>query len=103
MNAYYNHGRWLADCPSPDCHAAIRIVEHPLVSSVDVECDCRDEAVCDHQTIPCGVGFPVELPGDRVEIERLTGLRPRRVNRNWLPGESPDDLKAENLLHGVKV
>lgn len=103
MTAYYNYGRWVVDCPSPDCRGALRVTDNPMVVSIWMTCDCQDESVCDHQQIPCGVSFEVFLPEDRQEIETITGLRPRRANRNWKPGETVRDLKAENLRHGVRV
>lgn len=103
MNAYYNYGRWVVDCPAPDCYGALRVSEAPSVVSVWLSCDCQDEQACDHQQIPCGHSFEVVLPDERQEIEVVTGLRPRRANRNWLPGESVGDLKAQNLRHGVKI
>ena len=102
MNAYYNHGRWVVDCSADDCRGALRVPVGRFSSMVMV-CNCRDESVCDHQSVPCGHVFEVELPSDRIEIERLAGLRPRRAQRNWRPGETVADMQAENLLHGVSI
>lgn len=103
MTAYYNYGRWVVDCPASDCYAALRVSEASSVVSVWMVCDCGDESACDHQQIPCGRAFEVALPDDRQDIEAVTGLRPRRANRNWVPGETVRDLQAENLRHGVRI
>lgn len=44
--------------------------------------------------------FPDEKT--RREIESVLSLRPVPDTRNWLPGETIQDLKDENALHGVK-
>ncbi len=95
MNAYYNHGRWVVDCPAADCHAALR-------APTD-ECDCKDEMVCDHPQIPCGTRFRTVMPNDAGAIQRLLDKRPSRANRNWYPTETLEDLKAENVTHGVAI
>ncbi len=96
MNAYYNHGRWVVHCPAADCLAASK-------AGADLVCVCRDEMVCDHPQIPCGAIIPVEMPDDAEAITRLLDLRPKRGNRNWFPGETVDDLKTENVTHGVRI
>jgi rubredoxin len=103
VKAYYNYGRWVVDCPADDCRAALRVDEHPLVVAIWMTCDCQDESACDHQQIPCGHVFNAELPEEREDIEAITARRPRRANRNWVPGETAAGLKAENLRHGVKI
>jgi hypothetical protein len=37
------------------------------------------------------------------EIEEIVLQRPRAFNRNWLPHETVDQLKAENLARGLPV
>jgi hypothetical protein len=39
----------------------------------------------------------------RQEIEAITGMRPLPAQRNWLPGETVDDLRRENGEHGHPV
>lgn len=51
----------------------------------------------------CGQTSEVVFPDDRSEIETVLARRPILENRNWLTSESITDLKAENLLHGVKI
>ena len=94
MNAWLNHGRWVVDCLDGDCLA--------VLFADRAACVCRDESVCEHATIPCGAPIEATFPPRRADIDRLLNPRPRR-NRNWSPGETLADLKAENLLHGVKI
>ena len=81
VNAYINHGRWVADCP---CNGA------ELVSP-------------DHTMLcgSCGAEHKVKFPGPktRAEIERLLDLREPN-NRNW-KFEPVSELEAENVEHGI--
>ncbi len=92
--AYLNHGRWVVDCSADDCEAVL-FADRTI-------CECRDVSVCEHSNVPCGVPLRVVFPTDRVGIDRLLGSRPRR-NRNWIPSETVNELKTENLLHGVGI
>jgi hypothetical protein len=40
-------------------------------------------------------------PADPEGIEALLAMRPARKNRNWLPGETLQELLAENAAHNV--
>ena len=93
MNAYLNHGRWIVDCSADDCRA--------VLFADRTVCECRDESVCDHPAIPCGAPIVAVFPDNKADIDALMRRRPRRMNRNWTPGESTADLKRENLLQGV--
>ncbi len=95
--ARVNHGRWIADCPATDCYAALRVHGETAV------CDCRDDNVCDHPAIPHDLVVMVEWPPDADEITRILDLRPKRANRNWYPGETLADVKAENVSNGVRL
>lgn len=97
MNVYYNFGRWVVHCPSNDCLAAERV--EPNIESV--ECRCKPGSLCQHGN-PCGTEILLEWPENVEEIEQVTAARPIR-NRHWLPGETIEDLKRENLLHGVRL
>lgn len=44
---------------------------------------------------------PVEMPSERAIIEGLLLKRPDPNTRNWLAGESTDDLLLENFTHLV--
>ena len=42
------------------------------------------------------------FPAEREEIENILELRPL-PNRNWRPGETLEDLRRENIDHGLGV
>ena len=92
---YVNHGRWVINCPAENCEAG-------LLFNDTLVCDCRDESVCDHSQQPCGTPINAVLPDEAAAIMHLLANRPK-ANRNWSPPESLDDLKTENLSHGVGV
>ena len=98
---YVNHGRWVVECPAADCRAAIDVSDR-LEWGV-VTCDCQDRSVCYHNADPCGHKILVGWPTNWQEIDRILGAREDPLNRNWLPGETVEDLKAENLLHGMRL
>ena len=79
-DAYVNHGRWVADCPL--C---------PSAQVVDRGCP---EMWCP-QCEPGG-WFTVVFPEDASAIEVVLDMRPRINNRNWVPGETVEDLVREN-------
>lgn len=94
--AYVNHGRWVADCPHPDCHSA----EHYQDPYNGKYGGLRPNAF--HCTAPggCGLSYPVVWPPNIAEIERWLVMRPIMTTRNWLPGETIADLVLENAEHG---
>lgn len=95
--AYVNHGRWIIDCPDDGCHAGLKAID------TGIACDCMDEVVCDHPAIPHGLAIDITYPDQQDEITRLLDLRPKRGNRNWTPGETVAELKAENVTHAVRI
>ena len=86
VNAYLNHGRWVADCA---CNGA--------------------ESVRPDQNMKCGscgvvseVKFPD--PKDIEEAKRLLSKRPpARQNWNHHKGEPVDALLIENIEHGLEA
>lgn len=84
IQAYVNHGRWLAECP--DCHGA-------QVTSPDDRrfmCHC-----CGNEEVG-GRWRAVVWPAKARAIEQLLELRPKPENQNWRPGETVADLIHEN-------
>jgi predicted RNA-binding Zn-ribbon protein involved in translation (DUF1610 family) len=81
MQAYINHGRWVADCTN--CNGGIK-------------------ANADHVTCPdCAFEFDLVFSSARDEAERILAYRPL-ANQNWHPDvECIEDLKAENALRGL--
>ena len=83
VNAYHNHGRWVADCSTPYC------TEAHLVEPGDVftcgNCHTNHGAVA--------------FPADKYLVDAALSRRIIPETRNWLPGETVDDLRAENAAH----
>jgi hypothetical protein len=90
-------GYWVARCPRPHCWGA----EHhgprrggagmELGGLFDAGMECKE----------CHGRFAVTWPTDRAEIERILMDRPDPATRNWLPGETLQELVIENLAHGI--
>jgi hypothetical protein len=98
VNAYLNHGRWMADCP----------LIHELQPCIGAECVTEDDKVfyclsCGNQEVDgdfIKVKFPP--PGQRKKFEQSLALRPESL-RNWNPGETPEKIAKENKKHGIAV
>lgn len=83
---FANEGRWVAQCS--DCNGA------QLASRTDPRFMCVECAnVLNH-----GAFRPLLWPRNVAAIEKLLEQRPLRRNRNWRPGETVKDLKAENAV-----
>ncbi len=80
--AYLNHGRWVVDCPDPDCGGAAI---------------AGDLFVCEN----CKRIAPIEWPKRKSLIDEITAVRPVPGTRNWTPGEPVIDLLKENKAHGL--
>lgn len=88
--AYVSHGRWVVDCPH-GCGSA------QYASHSDLRFFCAD---CGNQGT--GEWVTVEWPADRDGIEAELLLRPDPATRNWRPGETVEQLAAENVERGLK-
>lgn len=82
---------WIVDCPSGDGGAEFVNFDELLFFC----CGCRNEAWA-HK--PVRVKVPPSQQRARIEAVLLKRADPR--TRNWLPGETLDDLKVENVTHG---
>lgn len=91
----YNWGRWIVNCPSKDCLAAVQVD----MGATSTACDCRDTQICTHYPF-CGTLITLVWPENPEAIVEACAARPV-PNRNWYPPETVDDLYAENELHGV--
>jgi NMD protein affecting ribosome stability and mRNA decay len=81
--ATINHGRLIAECP--DCRGAEMVWrERPLLL-------CHS---CGNRAIG-GKWRRVALPGDLPAIEAELSGRGDAATRNWLPGETPAELRRE--------
>ena len=96
--AEVNHGRWIANCPNPGCGGAL------VVTEADPIFLCTDCASEDNGGRPYRVVFPSARA--KADIERELLKRPlqagRARSRNWLPGETVTDLKAEAKRYGLE-
>lgn len=86
--AVVNHGRWIVECPDPACAGAEFA---RLDDRVFFCCECRNQAA-GHKLLR------VIVPADSGELERLLEGRPGDA-QNWRPGETADQLAAENGRH----
>ena len=81
---------WRVSCPF--CAGAIVINPNDLFF-------CPDCAMQANQFKP----MVVVMPNYRAEIERLLLKRPDPTRRNWLIGETIEQLRMENIAHGIEV
>ena len=81
---------WRVSCPF--CRGAIVVEPADLFFCPD----CLNQA---NHFRPMGI----IVPKDWQEIERILLKRPDPVRRNWLPHETVEDLKSQNLAHGLEV
>lgn len=115
--ARMDHGRWIVDCPNgcntaeyaadtfvcsccnPDVMAfAYRLREDGLYDRVP---DPAVRAEARLQAAAIGQIFEVEFPEDKQEIEKILRKRPIQ-NMNWSPGETLEQLRKENIQHGLE-
>lgn len=81
-----NWGRWLIDCSSRYCTSAMQVYPGQVLVT------CLD----------CGTTMgPLIWPADPAGVEALLSMRPDEKTRNWLPGETLQDLLMENVAHGI--
>ncbi len=117
--AYVNHGRWLVDCPEcgapvpfdPKDGAAVCGVCFPGITAMAFakrmdkygrelyvpvpDTEKREEAMKKAKS------FKPVMPDDWKSL--YEELRKRHISKmNWLPGETLNDLRAENILHGLE-
>jgi len=83
-----NWGRWIARCPRPWCTNALALEAGQL------EFACLGLG-------GCGATAEVVWPPDPQAIAALLAMRPVQGTQNWLPGETLEDLLAENAAHDL--
>jgi hypothetical protein len=81
--AHIGHGRWLVDCPHCPHYVLMAWPKN-------------ERAFC----TGCGTTYLVDFPDDYAEVERILLFRSVE-NRNWTPGETIAELRAENEAHGL--
>jgi hypothetical protein len=81
-----NWGRWIVDCTSRWCAGAMQVYPGQVLVT------CGD----------CGTtAGPLIWPADPDGVETILLMRPDEKTRNWLPGETLQDLLVENACHGI--
>lgn len=83
-----NWGRWIARCPAGLCTNAMQLhrwQQHFACAGAG----------------GCGWTTDVLWPADPEAVEALLALRPAARTRNWLPGETLQQLLLENAQHDV--
>lgn len=81
-----NWGRWIARCVRPWCTNAVALEP----GQVEFQCAGADS---------CGMSAVIVWPADVDAIETVLAMRPVRRTQNWLPGETIEQLLAENAAH----
>lgn len=93
--AYASCGYWVATCPRPWCVNTEWYGPGPHTGRVGGLGDTL------FHCLRCGLTCPADWPEQRADIEHLLAQRPMPETRNWLPGESLENLFAENATHGL--
>lgn len=90
LPAVVNHGRWLVECDRAGCGGAMYASEqdHRFLCP---ECGNADQG---------GQWRPVTWPTNLPAIAAVLELRLDPATANWAPGETLEELRAENLRHG---
>ena len=89
VQAYIHNDAWVAYCPDITCTGIIIVDEEdPVMFCVD----CHNALNNKH---PYSIEFK-----NKNEVEHLMSLRKNPRTRNWLPGETIEDLMLEQERHG---
>ena len=117
--AYMNNGQWIMNCPRcdtplpcwdtgvvcPQCYPdimarALRPLRNgdlrPVPDQELIEAARATAQAADDEYFPL-------YPSERNQIERILRMRPAPKNMNWIPEETLEDLKSQNLEHGDPV
>jgi hypothetical protein len=93
--AFMSAGRWVARCPRCTSAEMRGRCDDGTTGGLDA-----DRFVCRESHGGCGFTCGVDWPSTITQIEALLIPRPP-VHRNWQPGETLQDLLAENAEHGI--
>lgn len=95
--AYVSWGIWVARCPTDGCPNAEHFGADRTTGHVGGL--TMDDFTCRH----CGMTCPAAWPEPQVaaDVVRLLAMRPVPATRSWLPGELPENLLTENIVHGL--
>lgn len=91
-----NRGRWIVDCPNPECTWAYDAIT-PEGATRYLH-TCVGEPWKGRSARGCGTPIELVWPTQDEAEEIVWALSQRNliVTRNWNPGETVDDLLAEN-------
>lgn len=109
--AYVYAGDWVADCPRDGCGSVEHLYDRANPRNPNSpRVVQKSEFGCSY----CGATAPIDWPANLAEITEVLMLRPIPHTRNWYPaehetavkfrvphGQSIDELRAENVEHGV--
>lgn len=90
IEAYVNHGRWVADCP--DCNGA----ELVKLGSI-----FRCNTGIHYGSCPA-FEYMVLFPPHWEIIQTVLSVRPM-INRNWDSRDTVEKLKRDNFAHGLSA
>ncbi len=96
--AYYNHSRWVADCPDPTCSDARLVYEVNPHTGVPTGRRLTED-VC-----AAGHAFQIDMPPPDLEAQIVAALqrRPLPATHNWFPADHPIAV-ARGLPHGQSI
>lgn len=94
---YCEGGIWIAQCPQSWCVGADHYGPGPHTGRIGGLCE--DRFTCPRCTNVVGVIWPDNVD----DIMHVLMRRPMPETRNWLPGETVQDLIVENAIHGIGV
>jgi len=96
------HGQWIARCPRDGCYTielAGRCDDGSTGGLSEDAFECRkSHGGCG---LRCRPVWPD--PETRAAIVAALEARPAPMTRNWSPGETIEQLLAENIEHGVRT
>lgn len=93
--AYVSLGTWVAKCPRPWCIHADHAGPGPNTGRVGGLTEST------FTCLYCGLVCDTVWPDNADDIVRVLKQRPQVETRNWLPGETIEDLLMENVTHGL--
>ncbi len=93
--AYVSMGVWVTKCPRPWCVHVDHYGPGPNTGRIGGLTEKLWH--CFRCELVCEAVWPPAVD----DIERLLAARPQPETRNWLPGETVDDLLFENAAHGL--
>ena len=92
---YCEGGLWIAQCPQKWCVGADHYGPGPHTGRIGGLGE--DRFTCPR----CASVVGVQWPDNVDDIMHVLEQRPMPETRNWLPGETVQDLIMENAVHGI--